>query len=176
MALVKNNPMVDGISGMVGNSIVFKQVRGKTIMCNRPPKPQTQSAPQKETRDRFRKASEWAKSILLDADQKAYYQKKAHKLKLPNAYTAAIADYMRSAKVTQVNQYDDKTTFSVHKKDFAVVQVDIVVKKDSGEQETRTLPRGESHFWVQSSELHNGAFVMITDAAGVTQQYLLSAA
>jgi hypothetical protein len=168
--------MVDGISGMVGKSIIFKQVRGKTIMCNRPPKPQTQSAPQKETRDRFRKASEWAKSILLDANQKAFYQKKARKLKLPNAYTAAIADYMRSAKVMQVNQYDDKTTFCVYKKDFDVVQVNIVVPKDSGEKETRTLPRGESHFWIHSSELHAGAVVMITDAAGVTQQHLLSAA
>jgi hypothetical protein len=176
MAIVKNNPIIKGLSGMVGKSIVFKQLRGKTIICNRPPKPQTQSAPQKETRDRFRKASEWAKSILLDADQKAYYQKKAHKLKLPNAYTAAIADYMRSAKVMQKNQYADKTTFFVYKKDFDVVQVNIVVSKDSGEKETRTLPRGESHFWIHSSELHAGALVMITDAAGVTQQHLLSAA
>jgi hypothetical protein len=145
-------------------------------MCNRPPKPQTQSALQKETRDRFRKASEWVKRILLDADQKVYYQKKARKLKLPNAYSAAIADYLRQAKVMQVNQYDDKTTFCVYKKDFDVVQVNIVVRKDSGEKETRKLPKGESHFWLHSWELHAGALVMITNATGVTQQHLLSAA
>jgi hypothetical protein len=168
--------MIDGLSGKLGKSIVFKQVRGKTIVCSRPPKPQTQSAPQKETRDRFRKASEWAKSILLDPGQKAYYQKKARKLKLPNAYTAAIADYMRSAKVIKKNQYADKTTFSIYKKDFDVAQVNIVVKKESGEKETRTLPKGESHFWVHSSELQAGALVMITDTAGVTRQHLLSAA
>jgi hypothetical protein len=83
---------------------------------------------------------------------------------------------MRSAKVMQKNQYSDKTTFCVYKKDFDVVQVDIGVSKDSGEKETRTLPRGESHFWLHSSELHAGAVVMITNAAGVRQQHLLSAA
>jgi hypothetical protein len=83
---------------------------------------------------------------------------------------------MRSAKVMQKNQYADKTTFFVYKKDFDVAQVNIVVPKDSGEKETRKLPRGESHFWLHSSELHTGALVMITDAAGVTQQHLLSAA
>jgi len=175
MAIVKNNPIINGISGKLGDSIVFKQVRGKTIMCNRPPKPVTQSEPQKGTRDRFRKASEWAKSILLDPEQKAYYQKKAHKLKLPNAYTAAIADYMRSAKVTSVNEYGDKKTFSVYKKDFAVAQVDIVVNKDSGEKETRTLPKGESYFRLHPTELQAGVVVMVTDAAGVTQEHVLAA-
>jgi hypothetical protein len=115
-------------------------------------------------------------SGLTKNTQKAYYQKKARKMKLPNAYTAAIVDYIRSAKVIQKNQYADKTTFFVYKKDFDVVQVDIVVSKDSGEKETRTLPRGESHFWVHSSELQAGALVMITDAAGVTQEHLLLAA
>src|SRR6187549_3376369 len=75
----------------------------------------------------FRKASQWAKTILLEPDKKAYYQKKAYKLKLPNAYTAAIADYMRSVKVMRVNQYADKMTFSVCKKDFDVTQVEIVL-------------------------------------------------
>jgi len=174
MAIIKNNDIIEGISGKVGNH-VFKQLRGKTVICPCPPKPSTQSEPQKETRNRFRKASEWAKNILLNAEQKAYYQKKAHKLKLPNAYTAAIADYMRSAKVIQVNQYENKATFSVHKKDFDVKQVDIVVNKESGEKETRTLPKGESFFWVHPGELIAGVVVMITDAAGVRREHSLAA-
>src|SRR6188768_2858564 len=141
MAIIKNNDMIEGISGMIGRH-VFKQVRGKTIMCQRPPKPLKQSDQQKENRDRFRKASQWAKTILLEPDKKAYYQKKAHKLKLPNAYTAAIADYMRSAKVMQVNRYEDKTTFSIRKKDFDLEQIDIVLNTDSGETKIRTLPKG----------------------------------
>ena len=175
MAIVKNNDMIEGISGMIGRH-VFRQVRGKTIMSMRPPKPCKQSEHQKENRDRFRKASQWAKNVLLDPDQKAYYQKKAHKLKLPNAYTAAIADYMRSAKVMQVNRYADKTTFSIHKRDFALAQVEIVLSKDSGETEIRTLPKGESFFWLHPSELNAGVMVIVTDAAGIIRQHSLLAA
>ena len=175
MAIVKNNDMIEGISGMIGRH-VFRQVRGKTIMSMRPPKPVKQSEHQKENRDRFRKASQWAKTILLEPEKKAYYQKKSRKLKLPNAYTAAIADYMRSAKVMQVNRYEDKTTFSIQKKDFDLEQIDIVVNKDSGEKETRTLPKGESFFWLRPAELNAGVVVMITDAAGVMRQHTLLAA
>ena len=175
MAIVKNNDMIEGISGMIGRH-VFKQVRGKTIMCSRPPKPCKQSDQQKENRDRFRMASQWAKTILLEPEKKAYYQKKARKLKLPNAYTAAIADYMRSAKVMQVNQYADRTTFFIQKKDFDLAQVDIVVNSRSGEKEMRTLPKGESFFWLHPLELNAGVVLMITDAAGVMRQHTLLAA
>lgn len=175
MAIIKSNDMIEGISGMIGNH-VFKQVRGKTIMCSRPPKPSKQSKQQKENRDRFRQASQWAKTVLLDPDQKSYYQKKAHKLKLPNAYTAAIADYMRCAKVKQVNQYADKTTFLIQKKDFDLAKVELVLNSDSDEKEIRTLPKGESFFWLQPAELKAGVVVMITDAAGVIRQHHLLAA
>ena len=176
MAIIKNNVILQGSSGMFGKSVVFKQVRGKTVVCNRPAKPSTESNQQKENRDRFRKASAWAKNVLVDPDKKAYYQKKAKKLKLPNAYTAAIADYMRSAKVSQVNEYGDKATFSVYKKDFDVAQIDIVVNKDSGDKETRTLPKGECYFWLHPSEINAGVVVMITDAAGVRREHCLLAA
>ena len=97
MAIIKNNVLVEGLSGMFGRSIIFKQLRGKTVVSMYPSKPIAQSTKQKENRNRFRQASQWTKGILLDPDQKAYYQKRAKKLNLPNAYTAAITDYMRNA-------------------------------------------------------------------------------
>ncbi|HOX81763.1 MAG TPA: hypothetical protein PLJ60_08290 [Chryseolinea sp.] len=78
-------------------------MRGKTVVSKRAAKPRMQSAQQRENRNRFKLASEWAKSILLELDKKVYYQKRTRKLKLPNAYTAVIPDYMRSVKVLQVN-------------------------------------------------------------------------
>ncbi len=176
MAIIKSNVIVKGSSGMFGKSIVFKQIRGKTVMCNRPQKARTESKRQKDNRDRFRQASQWAKNILLEPEKKAYYEKKARKLKLPNAYTAAIADYMRSADVKQVNQYAGRTTFFIQKKDFDLAQVDLVLNKDSGEKEIRTLSKGESFFWLHPAELNAGVSVMITDAAGVMWQHNLLAA
>ncbi len=176
MAIIKDNVLMEGASGMFCKSIVFKQLRGKTVVCPRPAKPRTQSEQQKEGRDRFRQASQWAKAILLDPDKKAYYKKKAHKLKLPNAYTAAITDYMRSPEVKQINQYDDKKTFSIYKKDFDLTQVNIVLNTKSGETETRTLPKGEFFFWLHPSELNAGAVVMVMDTAGIIRQHTLLAA
>lgn len=176
MAIIRDNVVTEGFSGMLGKTIVFKQVRGKTIVCKRPVKPRTQSAQQKENRSRFRQASYWAKATLLDPAKKEYYQKKARKLKLPNAYTAAIADYMRTPAVMQVNQYNDKATFTVYKKDFDLKKVDIVVKKNSGETETRTLGQGECFFRLNHAELDAGVVVLATDATGVMREYPVLAA
>jgi hypothetical protein len=42
----------------------------------------------------------WAHEVLCDPDKKKYYEQRAKALKLPNAYTAAIRDYMRNVKRT----------------------------------------------------------------------------
>ena len=36
MGEIKNNPMMSTASGMVGNTVVFRQVRGKLFFANRP--------------------------------------------------------------------------------------------------------------------------------------------
>jgi hypothetical protein len=55
-------------------------------------------------------------------------------------------------------------------------QVEIVLSKDSGDTEIRTLPKGESFFWRHPSELNAGMVVMIANAAGVIRQHSLLAA
>jgi hypothetical protein len=41
---------------------------------------------------------------MESAEKKSYYKQKARQLKLPNAYTAAITDYLRRAKVRAVTR------------------------------------------------------------------------
>jgi hypothetical protein len=36
MAIVKNNPILKGLSGMIGKAIVFRQYNGKTIVQSAP--------------------------------------------------------------------------------------------------------------------------------------------
>lgn len=95
MAISVNNPLTRGLSGMFGNLVVFRNIRGKTIMANRPCKPRKQSELQRENRMRFREATVFAKAAIQDVQKKEYYRNKARNMKLPNAYTAAITDYMR---------------------------------------------------------------------------------
>ena len=122
MAFVNTNPLVNGLSGMLGNTLVFKNYYGKTIVASRPRLPKKQSESQKANRSKFRDASLWARSELRNPARKTYYQQKAKQLKLPNAYTAAITDYMRNPTVTKVTTLN-KTMYTVQKNDFALKQV-----------------------------------------------------
>ncbi|MFM7859777.1 MAG: hypothetical protein ACKO96_49555 [Flammeovirgaceae bacterium] len=95
MATVKHNPLINGLSGKLGKTIVFKILRNKTIVATYS-KPNRQSERQKQNRGKFKEATRWAKVVLIDPQYKAYYQLLANKQGLPNAYTAAITDYMRA--------------------------------------------------------------------------------
>jgi len=94
MARVATNPLLNGLSGRLGKSLVFKMLRGKIIVASRPSPPTKESAQQRRNRNKFKQASAWAKAELLNTMTKEYYTMRAKKLKLPNAYTAAIKDYM----------------------------------------------------------------------------------
>ncbi len=50
---------------------------------------------QRLNQSKFKDAAVWAKRVLEDPLQKEHYQQQAAKSGLPNAYTAAIAEYMR---------------------------------------------------------------------------------
>jgi hypothetical protein len=144
MAILKGNSLVQGFSGMMGN-IVFRTLRGKTIMAKKPRPARRQSALQREHRGRFRKAAAFAKAAMLDPQKKTYYWKKAHELKLPNAYTAAIADYMRKPVVTKVDtskyhgREGDRLVITAGKMAFALASVEVTITDIEGKPLTSSV-------------------------------------
>jgi hypothetical protein len=130
MAVVNMNTVTNGFRGSIGN-IVFKQYYGKTIVAHKSDKRPKQSEQQRENRSKFKAATYWAKAQMLDPEKKVYYWRKAKKLKLPNAYTAAISDYMRKGEISEIDtkQYKrkagDMIKLKINKKDFAVHKVDV---------------------------------------------------
>jgi hypothetical protein len=138
MATVSSNLLTKGFSGSLG-PVVFRQLRGKTIIAGKPDKIlKKQSAHQRQNRDRFKAASIWAKQQMLDEERKKYYWHKAKKLKVPNAYTAAVCDYMRKGEVKEVDtrQYKgnagDVIKVMATKKDFAVNKVQVTLYNAEG--------------------------------------------
>src|SRR4051812_45348700 len=129
MAIIASNGLVNGFRGKLGDSLVFKTMRGKTFVNTpaRKPSKKKESVAQRGTRVTFKQASEWAQVILLDPQQKAYYQQRAKKLKLPNAYTAALTDYMRKPIVKKSVSYDNSVICMVGKKDFALNAVTVTL-------------------------------------------------
>jgi hypothetical protein len=95
MAIVRNNDVLEGISGSLGDRLVFRRFKNKTVVSLRSTFTTRESVKQKATRNHFRDASTYAKQQLQDPERKAYYEKRADLLNLPNAYTAAVAEYMR---------------------------------------------------------------------------------
>lgn len=116
MATVVNNDLTRGLRGRIGKWLVFRTFRGKTVVGHAPrkPDPLKQSAAQRQTRSTFREAAAWAVRILLDPGQKRYFTQLAKKQALPNAYTAALRDYMRGVAAKRVVE---QTEHSVDKKE-----------------------------------------------------------
>lgn len=75
---------------------------------------------------------------LRDPEKKAYYQRMAKKLKLPNAYTAAITDYMRKGEIKEIDtrrykgNAGDVIRVKAHKKDFTIGTVKITLCGEAG--------------------------------------------
>jgi hypothetical protein len=100
MAVVKLNQFAEALSGAIGG-LVFKQLNGKTILCGKSmPNKKKETEKQRETRSKFKRASAHAKGAMLNPKIKDYYTGKAKELNLPNAYTAAIKDFMRNGQLT----------------------------------------------------------------------------
>ncbi len=96
MAIVTNNSILSGLSGKLGRALIFKVMGGKTIVSSYPKRVSSKPTDrQRITQNKFKNAAIWAKGILEDPLQKEHYQQQAVKLRLPNAYTAAITEYMR---------------------------------------------------------------------------------
>jgi hypothetical protein len=175
MATIRTNPLIEGLSGMLGQSIVFKNLRGKTIMTNRPSPPKKQSELQKANRSKFRQATYYAKAAMLDPDKKAYYQRKAKKLKLPNAYTAAITDYMRPVKLKETHRTNTVVTYRISKRDFDVKRVETLPALGESMM-TNTLTKLNYNEWelkLSSEILQVGIQASVTDNTHKKQRWEL---
>ncbi|MFN8311164.1 MAG: hypothetical protein U0289_00035 [Cyclobacteriaceae bacterium] len=93
-----NNPLLANVRGQLGGICVFRQVNGQTIISIMPRKRDRslETDAQRATYERMRTASRYAKEVLLDPGWALQYRAMAKNRKLPNAYTAAVTDYLRN--------------------------------------------------------------------------------
>ena len=96
MARVNNNPILQKLSGTLGETVTFKTYNGETYITKKPRPSKTESPAQKRRRDQFRLATQMSQRLLLDPEKKAYYTGVAKSRKLRNAYTAANQDALKT--------------------------------------------------------------------------------
>ena len=94
MAISRNNPFTQGLSGLIGGTVVFRQCNGRTIVANRPRKPRCDHPKLKARREKFKEAALFAKGMMQMPEGKVYYTQMAERLGFPQPNNAAVKDYM----------------------------------------------------------------------------------
>ncbi len=95
MAKITNNLVIHGISGMLGRQVVVRRMRNGQYTLSAAPKRSSkeQTVAQKEHRERFRLATQFAKTAQSTPEYKELAESRGL-----SAYNVAIADFLhRSA-------------------------------------------------------------------------------
>jgi hypothetical protein len=95
MAKVKLNPILEQISGKVGD-LVFKRYGDETIISRKADMSGVEATPaQMAVRERFREAALYGKMVMADAETKALYVDAA-KAKGKPVFSLTIADFFNA--------------------------------------------------------------------------------
>lgn len=104
MAESKNNIITHGLSGKVGDLIVFSQRNGKTIVSKAPKeKTKEDTQKQKDQQQRFQRAVLYAKAVLNDPDRKELYDADADQANGVSTYNVAVADLLNAPKIEKID-------------------------------------------------------------------------
>ncbi len=99
MAIVQNNPLFHNFQGKLGKFMVFRVVRGKTIVSKYPDMSRVERSPdQKAYNNLFREAVQHAKSELRDPNAKAALLKRMKrnpKLKDRNPINVLVSEFLK---------------------------------------------------------------------------------
>jgi len=136
MAESKNNVLTHGMTGLVGNMIVFRSPGGKTFVSTKP-KARTgePSDNQKQHQGRFQEAILYGKTAIADHQKKADYAKAITGGE--TAYNIAVADFFHAPNIkdVDVSKYTGKVgeTITIRATDdFKVMEVSVAIYNADG--------------------------------------------
>jgi len=118
MALVKNNLVTAGLSGKLGNMLVFRTVGDKTVVSTAPQGSSEASLAQKATREKFQLAAIYGKAVNADPISKAVYEKAAYDKKI-SVYNVAVADFCQAPQIESV----DLSHYAGNVNDYIITRV-----------------------------------------------------
>lgn len=165
MSKIGNNPILQKVSGKLGNTIVFRQGPHGPVMANVPKKPESVHAVQIAIRERFLDAVQYAKRQVAKDDVKALYATGISKKK-NSAYQVAVSDYLGAPKIKQIDAdaYRGAAGKAIQvyaSDDFKVASVAVVITSAAGEE----IERGEAtvamdlrDVWVYTTTSENPSF------------------
>lgn len=138
MAESKNNVITHGLSGLIGDMIVFRSRFGKTIVSTKPKERTGEpSEVQKAHKAKFQQAILYAKAAINDPETMQGYKDASGNGVTP--YNVAVADFFQAPDVQEVNlsNYSGKVgdTISIKVTDnFMVKEVSVTILNADGSE------------------------------------------
>jgi hypothetical protein len=161
MAKQKGNVVTHGLSGKIGDLLVFRQRDGKTIVSKMPEQPKQASEKQTETRKRFQQATIYAKIAVAQPETKDRYAGEAKKRKGITAYNVAVADFFNAPDIETV----DLSAYTgapgdeirvIASDDFAVKSVHVQINASDGSPvEEGDAVNSAGNLWIYAATQKN---------------------
>ena len=169
----KLNPAFEQASGALGN-LVFRGVKGKTIVSRKPTTSGEITPAQAEQRERFRQAAAYGKFALANQTTRAIYDAASEEKDIP-AFALCVADFLNLPSVDNVDtsayqgQVNDLIQI-VTSDDFGVVNVHVKLTDPSGATiesgNAVETPAGTGHWtYTATASVSAGTMVGITITA-----------
>ncbi len=182
MAKSKNNVVTHGLSGTIGDMLIFRQKGGKTIVATKSEKPRKLPEIQKEQMRRFQHAALYAKAAQVSEEYKSAATKEK------TAYIIAVADFLKAPSIEQVDlsAYTGQPGNTIRIRvidDFAVKTVIVRITNGDGSlvEEGEAHPDAINFEWIYTATASNSSLdgdkieIFASDTPGnVTQEeYML---
>lgn len=158
MAKVRSNLLVQGLSGKLGDQVVFRTLRdGRTIVCAKPDFSHRKlSKNQKEHHKRFKAAAAYAR----DAAHRQHIYAELAAGTMKNAYNVALGDWFHPPQIQQVKRRG--ATIQIQASDdVCVAGVQVMVLDKAG----KTAEMGEA-VQTETSSISSGWWEYVTTAKG----------
>ncbi len=172
MATQKNNVVTYGLSGKVGDLLVFRQRMGQTIVSKVPERAKTESQKQAAQRQRFQQAIVYAKAAVALPEIGEQYREAAKKRRGQTAINVAVADFFGAPNLENLDltKYTGKAGDTIEvlvSDDFAVKSVQIqIVNADGTMVEDGAAVHSGGSLWVytatQDNENLDGDKIMVS--------------
>ena len=160
MAKQKNNVVTYGLSGKIGDLLVFRQVAGKTVVAKLPQQSSKVSDKQKEHRKRFQQAVIYAKTAIASPETGELYKAGAKKGQFP--VNVAVADFFNAPDIELVDltgytgAAGDVIKISASD-DFMVKSVSVKIVNAEGEVEEGSALPDAGLLWIYTATGNNNS-------------------
>ncbi len=157
MAESKNNIITHGLSGKIGDLIVFSQRDGKTYVSKAPKSKTVEDSPkQKAHKLKFQKASQYARSVINNPDLKQMYSAKADTSKGMSTYNLAMKDFFNAPEIQSIDltAYRGKKGDAIRiiaVDDFAVKAVTVKIENAEGNTVEEGNAVDSGYEWIYTS-------------------------